>query len=113
MYHSITSAREIAFIDPAISNLERFLAGLRVGVEPVLLDATIPALVQIASALRHRSGLDAVHIVAHGHPGEIRFASGALSAETVGLYAAELEIRWWRARPYRRIVSLELPYWRR
>ena len=61
---------EIAFIDPGVSDIPTLLAGMRPEVEPILLDKNSPALAQIAAELRGRSALEAVHIIAHGAPGE-------------------------------------------
>src|SRR3972149_10153617 len=77
-------AREIAFVDPAISGLDRFLTALRPGVDAIVLSTRSAALGQIADALRGRGELEAIHIVAHGEPGHISFASGALSLATIG-----------------------------
>ena len=71
--------REIAFINSDISASEYFVAGLRSEVEPVVLDRNRPGLEQIAQALTARKGLAAIHIVAHGAPGEIRLGSSRLT----------------------------------
>jgi len=81
---------EIAFIDPSISDLETFLAGLRPEVEAIVLDPAVQAPAQMARALNGRSDLDAIHIVAHGRPGEVSFGAGALSLESIADYADEL-----------------------
>ena len=73
-------AREIAFIDPGIPDLDIFLAGLRPGLEAVVLSSERAAPKQIADALRGWADLDAIHIVAHGAPGAISFSSGAPDA---------------------------------
>ena len=46
--------REIAFIDPAISHLDSFVAGLRPGIEMVLLSREGDAVSEIATPLRER-----------------------------------------------------------
>jgi len=83
-------SREIAFIDAGIDDIEALIAGLRPDVAPVLLSPYKPALVQMADALRGVVELRAIHIVAHGRPGEVAFASGALSVENLGAYSSEL-----------------------
>ena len=55
-----------------------------------MLNAAEPAPRQIAAALSGRAGLDAIHIIAHGAPGELRFAAGVLSANSVNEHAADL-----------------------
>jgi collagen type VII alpha len=68
--------REILFVDPAVSDPATLLGGLRPGVAAIMLDAARPPARQIAEALAGRSGLAAVHVVAHGEPGRVRFAAG-------------------------------------
>ena len=82
--------KEIAFIDPGISDLETFIAALRPEVEAVVLSDHEPALRQMARAVEGREGIEAIHVIAHGWPGEVSFGSGALSLDTMDEYAAEL-----------------------
>ena len=84
------TVKEIAFIDPAVSDVHVLLAGLRRDVQPILLNATEPAPRQMAAALGGRRGFDAIHIIAHGAPGEVRFAAGVLSADSLDEHAADL-----------------------
>jgi collagen type VII alpha len=44
----------------------------------------------MARALAGRRDLETVHVIAHGAPGEVYFASGALSADSVAAHAADL-----------------------
>jgi Domain of unknown function (DUF4347) len=85
-----SAAREIVFIDPTIEAIDVMLAGLRPEVEAVLLDAEQPAPRQMARALAGREGIEAIHVVAHGAPGEVRFAAGTLSSDTARTYAGDL-----------------------
>src|SRR5262249_40775088 len=57
------------------------LLGLQPGVEAIVLEARTPALAQIAARLRDTTGLEAIHVFAHGQPGEISFAGGVLTYE--------------------------------
>src|SRR5262245_12860933 len=81
---------EVAFIDPSIPELDTFLAGLRPDLEAILLSPKCSAPTQIAEALSERADLDAIHIVAHGAPGVIRFSSGSLTIDTLPQFAAHL-----------------------
>src|SRR5271165_1375751 len=74
---------EILFVDPSVSDIATILGGLRPEVEAIVLDSSRPAARQIAEALCGRRGLDAVHIIAHGSPGRVRFAKGEWSAEAL------------------------------
>ncbi|MGY3550672.1 VCBS domain-containing protein [Bradyrhizobium sp. USDA 4469] len=85
-----TSKREIAFIDPGVEDLETLLHGIRSDVEPILLSSDEPASRQMARAIRGSRGLEAIHIIAHGRPGELAFSAGLLSLDTIDREAGEL-----------------------
>jgi hypothetical protein len=81
---------EIVFIDPTISNLDNFIANLRPEAEAVVLDYSRAALTQMAAVLKHRANIKTIHVVAHGCAGEIRFAAGAFTIDTLDRYTNEL-----------------------
>jgi hypothetical protein len=87
---SVVIKREIAFIDRNVDDLCTLLAGIRPDVEPILLSDVEPAPQQMARAVKGRGDLEAIHVIAHGRPGEVSFGAGALSLETVEDYAIEL-----------------------
>ena len=82
--------REVAFIDPGISDLPSLLSGLRPDIDAIVLPEAGDAVAEIATRLQGRSDLSAVHIIAHGQPGEVRFAAGSLSLETLSDRAADV-----------------------
>ena len=92
---------EILFIDPAVSDIKTLLAGLRPDVDAVMLESGRPAEQQMAEALARRSDLAAVHVIAHGAPGQVHFSGGQWSAATLAS-AAEISPKsarrslWWR-----------------
>jgi hypothetical protein len=73
---SATPKREIAFIDRGVKDLATLLAGIRPEVEPILLSNDEPAPRQMARAVQGREGLEAIHVIAHGRPGEVSFSGG-------------------------------------
>ncbi len=85
-----TGANEIVFVENNLQDLQAVLAGLRPGVEVVLLDSAGDGVAQMADALRGRSGIDAIHIVSHGAPGALDLGSTSLSAATLGAHADAL-----------------------
>ena len=89
-----TNTRELVFIDRQVDDLGTLLAHMRPGVDAIVLDPAKPALAQIAQSARSRSkdgeSLEAIHVIAHGQPGEVRFASGALSLATIEAHADDL-----------------------
>ncbi|MDQ2082873.1 VCBS domain-containing protein, partial [Xanthobacteraceae bacterium Astr-EGSB] len=83
---------EIAFIDRTVFDLASLVSGLRPEVEAVVLDGARPVPVQMAQALAGRRGLAAIHVIAHGAPGEIRFEAGTLSGENLYVHVADLAL---------------------
>ena len=79
----MTRVSEVLFVDPFVSDLQTILENLRPEVRAIVLDAQRPAARQIAAALEQGEALDAVHIIAHGAPGRVCFASGEWSSETL------------------------------
>ena len=89
----MTRKSEVLFIDPAVSDIETILAELRPGVDAMVLESGRPAAQQMAKALACRSDLAAVHVIAHGAPGQVHFSGGQWSAATLARssgYLAEI-----------------------
>jgi hypothetical protein len=84
--------REIVFIDGTVDAIDALLLGLRPEVEAVVLSTSERATSQIARALRDQEEIEAVHIIAHGCPGEVNFGAGPLSLESIGESAADLRL---------------------
>ena len=82
--------REIAFIDADIGDIDTLREGMRSDIEQVVLSRAKPAMTQIVDALAERHALDAVHIVAHGRPGALYFASETVTLETIERHATTL-----------------------
>ena len=87
---SVSHRREIAFIDRGVDDLATLLKGIRPDVEPILLSNDEPAPRQMARAVQGRDGFEAIHVIAHGRPGEVSFSAGALTVETIDQHAADL-----------------------
>ena len=74
---------EILFVDCSVPDLVTIRANLRREVQAIVLDNGTSAARQIASAIDGHEGLAAVHIMAHGAPGQVIFAAGDWSKETI------------------------------
>ncbi|MGL4637889.1 MAG: Ig-like domain-containing protein [Beijerinckiaceae bacterium] len=82
---------EIVFVDTSVPDAATLLAGIRPGVEVVLIDSTRDGIAQIADALAHRSSVDTIHLISHGTEGTLKLAGGDVTAETItGKHAADL-----------------------
>src|SRR3954452_4384283 len=84
------AVKEIAFVDPGVSDLGTLLSSRRTGIRAITLDHTGDAVRQIADALSGIDGLRAIHIIAHGAPGEIAFSAGGFTLETVLRHSDDL-----------------------
>src|SRR5262245_58849425 len=91
MSMTTTTKREVAFIDRHVDDLPTLLAGLRADVEPILLSDLEPAPRQMALAVAGRQDLVAIHVLAHGAPGEVRFGARAMSLENLEEDAVDYE----------------------
>ena len=54
----------IVFIDSKVDEYETLMAGVKPGLEVVLLDDSLDGIAQITKALKGRRGLSSLHIVA-------------------------------------------------
>ena len=66
---------EIVFIEDNVANLQQLVAGVRDGVEVVVLDHTRDGLQQMLDALKGHAPVDAIHLVTHGSSGQIELGS--------------------------------------
>ena len=87
-------SREIAFIDARVADADVLAAAVRPGIEVVVLDSSRPALAQITDKLAERSALTAIHLISHGRPGALIFASQRVDAATLTEAPTQLEA--WR-----------------
>lgn len=81
---------EVLFVDPSVDDIETITGGLRPGVKAIMLDRASPPARQIAHSLDGLRGLDAVHVIAHGAPGRVKFAAGDWSVATLADDSADL-----------------------
>ena len=87
----VASLREIAFIDSALDNGQFLADGVRPGVEVFMLSGDQNGLSQILDVLSsHGSGIDAIHILSHGAPGQVTLGGSVLSFDTLDQRAGEL-----------------------
>src|SRR6185437_15316 len=84
---------EIVFIDPQAPDYQILAAGVKPGIEVVLLDANSDGVQQIANFLqRHPDpNLTTIDIVAHGEGGMLFLGNAVLDNDTVGQYTAQLQ----------------------
>ncbi|WP_426102297.1 DUF4347 domain-containing protein [Massilia sp. TSP1-1-2] len=81
---------EIAFIDTTIAGWQTLAAGLRTGIELVLLDPARDAFAQMAERLQGSTGLDAIHLVSHGSVGALVIGGQTYQQADLAGHASEL-----------------------
>ena len=79
--HTSLPQQEIAFINANLADLQTLIAGMRPGIDIVLLDPAGDGLAQIAGALAGRSDLAAIHLVGHGSSGLLQLGDVTLDAD--------------------------------
>jgi uncharacterized repeat protein (TIGR01451 family) len=87
----------IVFIDPTVDDRKSLIDRVIPGTEVVILDATRDGIEQITEVLEgYPTGIESLHLVAHGQPGSLRLGNSQLSCQTLPQYASTLK-RWGRA----------------
>ncbi|WP_077530384.1 DUF4347 domain-containing protein [Vreelandella utahensis] len=82
--------RQILFLDLGVPDWQQLMAWAAPSVDVVLLDPQRDGLEQIARTLEGRQTLDAIHIVAHGHPGQLYLGNAVVDAQALADQSAQL-----------------------
>jgi hypothetical protein len=72
------TAQQVVFLFDNLPDWQQLAAGVRAGVQLVVLDGTQDGLAQIAASLQGRQGVEAIHILSHGQPGSVQLGSFTL-----------------------------------
>lgn len=83
-------SKTIVFIDSRVEDLDHLTAGLIPGHEWMLIEGSRDGILQIAERLKNRDGLDAIHIISHGGPGQILLGTSDLNLHTMKNYESFL-----------------------
>lgn len=90
---SSTGFDQIVFIDAGVESAEDLVSSVPSGAQVVFLDSRRDGVGQIAAALEGRSGISAIHILAHGGEGELQLGSTTLTAGSIaGAHADEMNV---------------------
>ncbi|MGE7993776.1 Ig-like domain-containing protein [Pseudomonas sp. NPDC089554] len=85
-----TAGREVVFIDSAVSDYQKLIAGLPEGVEVVVLDNSKDGFKQIADYLAGRTDVSSIDIISHGDKGYVYLAGNAIWGNQLASHAADL-----------------------
>ncbi|WP_019499802.1 DUF4347 domain-containing protein [Pseudanabaena sp. PCC 6802] len=84
-------AKEIVLIDSGVADYPSLVAGVRSGVEVVVLDGMRDGVKQITEILSTRQDVASLHVVSHGSSGGMQLGNSWLSVETLDRYALDLQ----------------------
>jgi hypothetical protein len=89
--HSNGATSGIVFIDPKVDDYGILMAGVKPGLEVVLLDENFDGIAQITQTLKGRRGLSSLHIVAHGEAGKLWLGKGFVDSSTLSQESDKLQ----------------------
>jgi len=82
----------LVIIDPTVANLDALLAGLKPGLEAIVLDSDADGVIQISQALARYTNLESLHIISHGTSNQLQLGTTILGQESLDRYAAEFRL---------------------
>lgn len=82
----------LAFVDSTLPNLNTLLSGMPTNVQVHLLPAGRDGMEYIAHTLIGRGGIDTLHLLCHGSPGQLHLGSITLRRQDLPHYAASLDM---------------------
>ncbi|MCI0911769.1 Ig-like domain-containing protein [Pseudomonas putida] len=81
---------EVVFVDSAVSDYQKLIAGLPAGVEVVVLENGKDGFKQIADYLDGRTDVTSIDIISHGDSGYVYLAGNAIWANQLASHQADL-----------------------
>lgn len=79
-----TDPTELLFVDSGVAQAASLLAGLRSGIQTVLLPERGNGLEEVAFALAGLTDVPAVHILSHGRPGALQLCGATIDGQALG-----------------------------
>ena len=94
-HHHTDGGSQVAFVDPDIADSQQIIAGIKPGVQVVVLDPQKDGVGQITSYLQSHSGISAIYVFSHGSAGDLHIGTTSLTTDTISAYGADLSA--WRS----------------
>ncbi|MDE8755052.1 Ig-like domain-containing protein [Pectobacterium polaris] len=76
---AVSSRKEVAFVDTSVKDYQTLVAGIKPGVEVVLIDGSKDGLQQMADWAATHTGYDAIHVFSHGSEGKVNLGTQVLT----------------------------------
>ncbi|MBE9186355.1 DUF4347 domain-containing protein [Microcoleus sp. LEGE 07076] len=87
---------QIVFVDAAVEDWQSLAAGVKPGIEVILVDRAGDGIAQISQALHGRNNIESVHIISHGESGSLQLGQTNLNLDNLETYRDCLQ-RWFSA----------------
>ncbi|WP_036842327.1 ELWxxDGT repeat protein, partial [Planktothrix agardhii] len=81
----------MVIIDPTIPDSQHIVQGIKPGTETYILESQPNAIEQITSLLAQHTGIEALHIISHGSPGNLYLGTTELNSHNIHNYSQQLQ----------------------
>ncbi len=98
MNYTLSGSKTLVLVDPTVPDYKRLIAGIMPGTITRVLNCLKDPITEITEALAVYPRVEALHLVTHGAPGEIRFAQASLNLNNIFEYTHQLQ-QWQRQKP--------------
>lgn len=85
-----SQTKEVVFVDPRVQDYQALVAGVKQGVDIVVLDPSKDGITQISSYLSTHKGITALQIFSHGTPGTVLIGSTQLDSNTLDTRSVDI-----------------------
>ncbi|MBE9095882.1 DUF4347 domain-containing protein [Tychonema sp. LEGE 07203] len=85
--------QQIVFVDAAVEDWQSLAAGVKPGIEVILVDRSGDGIEQISQVLHGRNNIESVHIISHGESGSLQLGQTKLNFDNLETYGDCLQ-RW-------------------
>ena len=86
--------KSIVIIDPTIPDSQHIVQGIKPGTANYILESQPNAIEQITTILAQHTGIESLHIISHGSPGNLYLGTTELNSSNIENYSQQL--RQWR-----------------
>lgn len=87
----LVAVKSLVIIDTSVSHYQQLIQGVLSDIDVLLLEPNQDGIEQITAALRDRSDLQTLHLVAHGTSGCLQLGNSQFSLQTIERYAWDLQ----------------------
>ncbi len=91
MYTNPTQKPQIVFIDSAVEDYQYLATLVKPEIEAIAIDSQGDGVAQISQILAQRQGINAVHLVSHGQPGQVQLGGAKLNLDNLPAYRQFLQ----------------------